>query len=707
MNARGSAGRSLRYGEGWYAEEQDETGPFRWMGRHARCHASGLEAGQAAWLRITGGRWRASAVSSSLSVRVNGEIVGEAPVDPDVAHRVFPIEIVPALEVALTVDRTFAVPGDTRDLGMMVRGVEICLQDEAEAVIDAEGWYEWERHEYFPFRWMRREARLIVPQRVWRRGPFVSLPIFTPGGTGSQVLRVQANTGIVRTLALRHGWHVYAVDLAGDRSTPAGADASLELSFALDRLDAGSWRGADPRELGVAIGDLEFHDDRLDSEFVRRFHAESDIDDPESRRAGDPAAPAPPGVDAARLLPCEGNGWYDLEIDEQGPFRWMKREGRLRLSQGSRRGRFCTVPVFSAFRNLSQELTILADGRELAVFPLGRAWNRYTLALPDASGDLVLILRLNKLMPPGSHPTDPRELGVRVGPLALHDDPERHAREQLVQGNRASRQRELLRGATVLTSFPSTLGIDLYGRCNIKPPCVYCLWDRMKPLEGANVDEVVDDRTLESYGPFFRNAETLVNCSFGEPLLHPRLEQILDFLERQGKAVELSTNGQAFSARTVRALAGRPVQLYVSLDAATADTYARLRNDHWRRVVEGLLFLRDARRRSGGRPVLHMVFIPMRANVHDLEAYFKLCRLVEADTLVLRPLLRLENPDIVVARGNYVFDYERELLGREELEALFTDAGRLGERYDVNVRSQFDFGKLDEPSVRARWRERQ
>jgi pyruvate-formate lyase-activating enzyme len=382
----------------------------------------------------------------------------------------------------------------------------------------------------------------------------------------------------------------------------------------------------------------------------------------------------------------------------------MRLEGRLRIAPRARRGRFCVIPIFTAFRDLSQELTILADGLVLAAFPLMKGWNKYTLALPDVSGDLVLTLRVDKLTPAASHPIDLRDLGIRVGALAFHDDDARQERELFIQENLARSQRELQEGATVLTSFPSSLGVDLYGKCNISPACVYCLWDRMKDLEGANVNAVIDDRTLESYGPFFSSVLTLVNCSFGEPLLHPRLEQILDLIERHGKTVELSSNGQAFTARTVRALSGRPVHLYVSLDAASAETYARLRNEQWDEILSGLLFLREARRRGGGRPLLNMVFMPMRANRQDLEAYFKLCRLVEADALVLRPLLRLEDPDIVTERGGYRFDYERELLGRDELETILVDAGRFAEQYDVNVRSQFDFGKIDPQNVRARWR---
>lgn len=705
MNTGAAAGLSLEYREGWYAEEHDGTRPFRWMGHEARCRLTGLGSSRNGWVRITGGLWRACTAVPELSVSVNGTPVGHAAISLDIAHRVFPIEVTDPLEIALVLDRTFSVPGDSRTLGMMVRAIDVFLAEDATVPLDAEGWHEWERHEYFPFRWMGREARLIVPARLRQRGRFAGLPVLAPGDTGGQVLTVSGDGRVIARLPLRHGWHIYDLDLADGQPAAADEPASVALSFSLDHLAPDAWRATDPRELGVVVGGLDVHDDRRRHEYVCRFHREAERDHPADDALGGATARASaPEADEVRNLPIDGDGWHGLESGEEGPFRWMKLEGRLRIAPSVRRGRFCVIPIFSAFRNLTQELTILADGQVLASFPLMKARNNYNLALPDASGDLVLTLRINKLTPAASHPTDPRDLGIRIGSLRFHDDEARQDRERFIQENLACSQGELQQGAAVLTSFPSTLGVDLYGKCNIKPACVYCLWDRMKALEGANVTAVIDDRTLESYGPMFRSVQTIVNCSFGEPLLHPRLEQILDSIERHGKTVELSSNGQAFTARTVRALSGRPVHLYVSLDAASAETYARLRNDEWDEILTGLLFLREARQRGGGWPTLNMVFMPMRANRHDLEAYFKLCRLVAADALVLRPLLSLEDPDIVTERGGYRFDYERELLGRDELEAIFVDAGRFADQYDVNVRSQFDFGKIDPPNVRSRWR---
>jgi MoaA/NifB/PqqE/SkfB family radical SAM enzyme len=349
--------------------------------------------------------------------------------------------------------------------------------------------------------------------------------------------------------------------------------------------------------------------------------------------------------------------------------------------------------VFSEFGDWSQRLTVTHDARVLTDVSLARCWSYCTFAVP-AGGDLELTLAVNKTVPLLERGGDRRELGVRVGPLRFHDDEAKEAGGRFMRENAELNRREMEAGATVLSSFPTNLGIDLYAKCNIVPACVYCPWDQMKQMEGAAVGAVVDERTFEEWGPFFRGAQTLTNCSFGEPLLHPRLAPVLEFLDRHDKLAQIATNGQAFTPATVAALAGKPVSLFVSLDSASRATYARLRNDRWDDVILGLTYLRDARRRSHGYPRLNMVFMPMRANLHDLENYFQLCRMVAADCLVLRPLLPFEQSGIVVDRGGYRYDYDKELLDRHELEDVFEKAKRWQRKYRVAVSSQFDFGKV-------------
>ena len=390
-------------------------------------------------------------------------------------------------------------------------------------------------------------------------------------------------------------------------------------------------------------------------------------------------------------------GFFSPEDDRTLPFRWMSKRAVLALPAEELRGHeYLSLWIFSDFANFSQRISLALDGRPLDEFPLMFGWASYSVRLgtpgTHGNGPGELVFSLNKVYPAKYHPGDGRELGARLGPLAFHDDEVKHKDAKFFLDNAILNDREMRQGKTHLASYPTNVGIDIWGRCNIKPHCVYCTWDAMKILEGDNVECVVDDKTLESYGPFFKSARQLVNCSIGEPLLSPRFQEILDLCQRHGKTAEISTNGQAFTRRTIQALAGKPVRLYVSLDAATKETYAKIRNDNWDEIVPNLMLLNEERKKAGSVLKIYMVFIPMKVNRGDLEAYFRLCRDIEADSLVLRPLLNLGDPKIEIDRGGYHFNYKDEMLSWEEVQEIFHLSDLYARKYGVFVYNQFDFG---------------
>jgi len=670
--------------DGWFPEEHDGVRPFRWMSREARCGVSGVPAGGRAWLRVTAGHAWPRESWPVVSVFVNGPLAGRCTIRADFSDYLFPLPQAGDADVRLSLDRTSTPPGEARELGVMVRSIDVVDLETADAPIHADGWYAWQDEAYFPYRWMGREARLLVPASLRRRGRFAAVPMYSVVEDRRQTLTLRHGNDAVLHMPLLYGWHVYDLvlaELGGD------ADSPLDLSFAVDALLPAGAHPSDPRDLGVGVGVLDVHDDAKRHRIFRVFYeAACRMEEYPEAAAGDSD-----GKPDAWL--AGGEGWYDWELEDRTAFRWMRREARIAAPENVRRDcRFLGVRIRSEFDDLSQVLTILANDETIAEAPLLVGWNDYSFALPDRlAGPAKLVFRLNKVIPASGARKDRRELGAAIGRLTFHDDEERHAHVRFCHENALLNQRELHEGGTILSSFPVNLGIDLFGKCNIKPPCVYCLWDRSKAAEGADVDAVVDDRTLEAYGNFFHAARVLANCSFGEPMLHPRLAEILEFFERHRKRSEMSSNGQAFTPAVVEALAGRNVVLFVSLDAASPATYARLRNDRWHEVITGLTFLREARRKAHGLPHLNMVFMPMRANLGDLEAFFKLCVMAGASTAVLRPLNYLENARIYADRGGYHFDYDHELLTTEELEAVFERSERYATQYGMPLVSQFDF----------------
>ncbi len=689
-------------GSGWYDEERHDAHAFRWIARRALCRVR-LPSSRS-WLRVVSAHLQPDE-RRCLSVSVNGRRVGSRVVTAGFSTFLFPLEQAGEVELALSVDPTFVPPGDPRELGVMIRSLEVLDLAASDVPVEGEGWHEWEAQEYFPFRWMGARAQLVLPPRLRQRGRFAALPVCSDVEDGSQVLELWGNGGLVARLPLLYLWHVYDIELPGI----VGDARSLDLTLSLNRLLPEHVQGFDTRELGVRIGMASVHDDaRRHRQVVllqqtiagRATSSGNSVVSEGPNAAPNAAATALESVDVAgggeTILPSDGEGWHAWEFRDPTPFRWTARQARLRVAENVWSGhRYLAVPIYSEYANLTQVLTVTIQGHVAAEVAVLHRWHEYNLVLPEpGGGDLDLTFSVNKVVPPAYARGDSRELGVRVGRFAFHDDETRCERSRWFYENVVRNGAELDAGATTLESYPVSLGIDLFAKCNIKPPCVYCPWERMKSIEGEAVDAVVDEETFEQYGSFFAGAGTLVNCSFGEPLLNPRFGEILAFFARRDKTVEISTNGQAFTPATLQALAGKPVKLYVSLDSASPETYARLRSGRWHDVLAGLIVLREMCRRNSWLPTLHMVFMPMRANVGDLEAFVKLCRMVDADSLMLRPL-QLENPGAPTERGGYRYDYETEQLGPEELAGVFDDCDRWSRQHGVTVVKQFDFGKTE------------
>ena len=389
-----------------------------------------------------------------------------------------------------------------------------------------------------------------------------------------------------------------------------------------------------------------------------------------------------------------GDGFFDEEHEGATPFRWMSLRGRLSF-EPQPVGRALELEVCCEFGDLSQELDVSSGGHHERL-PLIDGWSTISVPIPADADHLVL--ELNKPYPHDYYLSDARTLGIRVRTPLLHADEERHELRRRQWSNAVLNLREMLEGRTVLESTPTSLGIDLHGACNVKPPCGYCEWDIAKDEEGDNVSAPFTVQTLAEYGPFFDNATDVVNCSIGEPFMMKNLDAILDVFGAQGKTLEMTTNGQILTDRNIEKLLGRDIHLYISLDAATRETYAQFRNDTFDKVLHNVRRLVEAKGGKGNLPKVLLVFMPMRANVHELDAFVALCAELGVDQMILRPLNDTPGNGLDWERGGYHFRYERELLPFEELVRVSGRAAERSRQLGVDLHDQMDFGGLLESS---------
>jgi MoaA/NifB/PqqE/SkfB family radical SAM enzyme len=655
------------YSGGWHALERDNEGPFRWMGKEAKVSLKGYPHPGKKFLRVTAGHSFPEEELPILEIFVNDIKIGSHKIEAAYAPYVFPFEDSGDLAIKFTVSRTVQVYGDPREMGIMVRTIEILLPSEIDIFLD--GWYLPEdpanHRDVKKGRWMKKEARCLFQNLPRDTEKYLLIEAGHPYDTAENPVLTVSSAGKTigsREILSGETRYYFLID---------SASTSATIGLRLDRVFSPEISG-DSRQLGVFIKDILV-------------------------------------VIPDQVGPLYDYGWHEWEHDEFFPYAWMKQQARVFLpARCVKEHKYISFYAFSEYSNYNQTLRLELNGEELDAYPLIKSWNYYSFPIPAEAKNqkefqgYELTLSLNRTFPLKHHEQDLRELGAKVSPIAFHDEKEIHEEFLFFHKNAMLNYEERKRGETKLASYPINLGIDLYAKCNMKPPCVYCLWDWMKEEEEGYIDTIVDEKTFEEYGPFFRSARLLINCSIGEPLLHPRFEEIIDYCTKHNKIMEISTNGQAFTNRTIRALVGKPIYLYISLDAATRETYAKIRNDRWESIIPKLVLLNEERKKKGNLPKIHMVFMPMRVNKNDLEDYFRLCQKIEADALILRPLLVLNKPKIEHERGGYIFDYKNELLSREELEDIFKDCQIYSEKFGVPVANQFSFGKRDEERFRGR-----
>jgi MoaA/NifB/PqqE/SkfB family radical SAM enzyme len=657
--------REKDYISGWYPKERDDKGPFRWMGKEALVSFKEYPIPGRKFLRINAGHSFPEEELPVMEVFVNDKNIGSREVESAYAPYVFSFESSGPLDIKFKLNRTVRVYGDPRDMGIMVRDIKVLLPSETDIFLD--GWYlpEDASEAQDKGRWMKKEARCLFQDLPKDTEKYLLVEAGHPyEGAENPVLTVVSEGKMIGSREILPGETEYYFFLDY-------ASTSFDIELRLDRVFSPDISG-DSRKLGIFIKDIQV------------------------------VLPDQQG-------PLYDYGWHEWEHDEFFPYAWMKQKARVFLpAQQVKRHRFISFYTFSEYANYNQALRLELNGEELGVFPLIKSWNFYSFPLPPVQNDqkgtreYELVLYLDRPFPERYHREDPRELGAKISPIKFHDEKETHERFLFFHKNAMLNYEERKRGETELRSYPINLGIDLFAKCNMKPPCVYCLWDWMKEEEEGHIETVVDEKTFEEYGPFFQSARLLINCSIGEPLMHPRFEQIMEYCSDHKKIMEISTNGQAFTKRTIKALVGKPIYLYISLDAARKETYAKIRNDRWESIIPNLVLLNEERKKKGNLPKLHMVFMPMRVNKNDLQEYFRLCQKIEADALILRPLLVLNKPKIERERGGYLFDYKNELLSREELEEIFKECKIYSKKYGVLVANQFSFGMRDEEQFKGK-----
>jgi molybdenum cofactor biosynthesis enzyme MoaA len=239
---------------------------------------------------------------------------------------------------------------------------------------------------------------------------------------------------------------------------------------------------------------------------------------------------------------------------------------------------------------------------------------------------------------------------------------------------------EFVQGESRLTSFPTRFSVP-FVLCNAR--CDFCsAWlANAEPMPADLIDGVKDAL------PYLSEIDLV---GWGEPLIHPELEGILeklrDYCDPRAR-ISLTTNGVHLKKWADRLIEAGVSDISISIHAARPETHEDLMGlakGAFAKVVEGMEAI-AAHRAAGKKIRLSMTFIVTKQNLAEIPEFIALGERLKMDNLFFRTL----KPQTMTEEDMQGLDYHRlPPYLHEDFEALREQAAAALQAAKVAVDAQ-------------------
>jgi len=134
------------------------------------------------------------------------------------------------------------------------------------------------------------------------------------------------------------------------------------------------------------------------------------------------------------------------------------------------------------------------------------------------------------------------------------------------------------------------------------------------------------DMPLEDFKktlPYLKDVETVVLEGWGESLLHKDLSECVRLVKNEGSQVGFVTSGMGLTKNRVSELVEAGIDFVgFSIAGTTPETHDAIRvNSHLPEVLDAIrLFQEEQKRRGLLRPKIHLIFLMVKDNVHEVSS---------------------------------------------------------------------------------------
>lgn len=170
-----------------------------------------------------------------------------------------------------------------------------------------------------------------------------------------------------------------------------------------------------------------------------------------------------------------------------------------------------------------------------------------------------------------------------------------------------------------MSAFPETLALGYDSSCNLA--CVTCRKE-LHFAEGEELETVnkITDQVKEEYLPY---CKFLILAGDGEVFVSPAYRSIYEAEQCNPQYIRLLSNGTLFTPSNWERFKEKnrvKTMLTVSVDAASEETYQRIRRGNFERLRENMRFA-SGLRRKGELSYFRMNFVVQRENYQEMPSF--------------------------------------------------------------------------------------
>ena len=233
------------------------------------------------------------------------------------------------------------------------------------------------------------------------------------------------------------------------------------------------------------------------------------------------------------------------------------------------------------------------------------------------------------------------------------------------------------RGAVHVTNVPYYYEVHLGMPCNEK--CIMCVPDGKHKQDQISFEDFVT--FFERIKPYAQQL-TLLG---GETFMYPRFNDVLDLLAQHPVTVTIITNATMLTEKvTPRLLALHGLDLRLSIDASTRDTYHKIRGrDLYENVVRNIRRFTEVSR-DLPRIKRIPVFVVMRRNLHEVLPFIDFALSIDAYRVDFQPVKHVSKWKVENGTG-WLFDGSKQSVEsfRDEYNDVMAQAKAKCEQYGL------------------------